>query len=241
MGWAQATLGLLACVKEDYLRGVRLCQQGADAGWLPETGDLAAFGLSIASCGLEDYEAASVQITKASYFLTKMLGQVGIIACLPVAATILANRGQPIRAVELLALAFTHPVRASGWMEQWPLLDRLRTELEETLGAEAYSAAWEHGRLLDAEAVLEKALHELASLHRPIQESANQSLDEPLSERELEVLTLISTGLTNREIADQLFVGVSTVKKHINHIYDKLDVKNRTSAVACARELNLLQ
>jgi LuxR family maltose regulon positive regulatory protein len=66
------------------------------------------------------------------------------------------------------------------------------------------------------------------------------SLVEPLSERELEVLRLIAAGLSNREIAEKLFVAVSTVKTHINNIYRKLDVSKRTQAVARARELNLL-
>jgi LuxR family maltose regulon positive regulatory protein len=63
---------------------------------------------------------------------------------------------------------------------------------------------------------------------------------EPLTERELEVLRLIAGGLSNREIARKLVVAVSTVKSHINHIYGKLDVKNRTQAVARGRTLGLL-
>ncbi len=66
------------------------------------------------------------------------------------------------------------------------------------------------------------------------------SLVEPLSERELEVLRLIAAGLSNREIAEELFVAVSTVKTHINNIYRKLDVSKRTQAVARAKELDLL-
>ena len=67
-----------------------------------------------------------------------------------------------------------------------------------------------------------------------------QALVEPLTERELEVLRLIAGGLSNREIAQQLVVAVSTVKSHINHLYGKLEVKNRTQAVARAQELGLL-
>jgi LuxR family maltose regulon positive regulatory protein len=66
-----------------------------------------------------------------------------------------------------------------------------------------------------------------------------QPLVEPLSERELEVLGLIATGLSNREIADRLFIVVGTVKRHINNIYGKLQVHRRTEAVARARELGL--
>jgi LuxR family maltose regulon positive regulatory protein len=65
-------------------------------------------------------------------------------------------------------------------------------------------------------------------------------LVDPLSERELEVLHLIALGLTNKEIAEQLFIAVGTVKAHTSTIYRKLDVANRTEAAARARQLGLL-
>ena len=64
---------------------------------------------------------------------------------------------------------------------------------------------------------------------------------EPLSERELEVLRLIASGASNRDIARKLFVSLATVKTHINNIYRKLEVRTRTQALARARELDLLQ
>jgi LuxR family maltose regulon positive regulatory protein len=66
------------------------------------------------------------------------------------------------------------------------------------------------------------------------------SLVDPLSARELEVLRLIAEGLSNREIANRLFITINTVKKHTRLTFDKLDVANRTHAVARARELGLL-
>jgi LuxR family maltose regulon positive regulatory protein len=65
-------------------------------------------------------------------------------------------------------------------------------------------------------------------------------LPEPLSERELEVLTLVAAGKTNQEIAKELFVALSTIKTHIKNIYGKLDSRSRTQAVSRARELGLL-
>ena len=70
--------------------------------------------------------------------------------------------------------------------------------------------------------------------------SAPRPPSEDLSERELEVLTLLASGRTNSEIANDLFVAVGTVKSHVNSIYNKLEVRNRTEAVARARELELL-
>jgi LuxR family transcriptional regulator, maltose regulon positive regulatory protein len=66
------------------------------------------------------------------------------------------------------------------------------------------------------------------------------ALAEPLSERQLEVLQLIAEGLTNAQIAQRLFISVTTVKWHSTNIYNKLDVRNRTQAVARARGLGLL-
>jgi LuxR family transcriptional regulator, maltose regulon positive regulatory protein len=63
---------------------------------------------------------------------------------------------------------------------------------------------------------------------------------EPLSEREVEVLELVAAGRSNAEIARELYLSVGTVKAHIHHIFGKLLVRNRSQAVARARELRML-
>jgi len=66
------------------------------------------------------------------------------------------------------------------------------------------------------------------------------SLVEPLSERELEVLRLMATGLSNHEIADKLIISVGTVKSHVHSVLGKLDARDRTQAVIKAQELKLV-
>lgn len=63
------------------------------------------------------------------------------------------------------------------------------------------------------------------------------TLVEPLSDREREILRLISNGSSNREIADQLFITEGTVKNHVTNILSKLNVRDRTQAALKAREL----
>ena len=87
------------------------------------------------------------------------------------------------------------------------------------------------------------ALDAEAPMHRgPIGPASPvaQPLEEPLSEREREVLRLVAAGLSNRDIAQELILATGTVKKHINNIFTKLNVHSRTQAVSQAREFNLL-
>lgn len=65
-------------------------------------------------------------------------------------------------------------------------------------------------------------------------------LVDPLTDRELEVLSYLPSRLTNAELAERCFVSVNTIKTHMAHIYQKLAVPNRSEAIARARELGLL-
>jgi LuxR family transcriptional regulator, maltose regulon positive regulatory protein len=75
---------------------------------------------------------------------------------------------------------------------------------------------------------------------RDIKPSHSYLLIEPLSERELQVLCLLAAGMSNREIADELVVAVSTIHSHCKSIYGKLDVHARSDAVQRAWELELI-
>jgi ATP/maltotriose-dependent transcriptional regulator MalT len=77
------------------------------------------------------------------------------------------------------------------------------------------------------------------SIHSVLNPQSSE-LVEPLSTRELEILRLIADGHSNQAIADTLIIAVSTVKRHINNIYGKLEVQSSTQALVRARELQLL-
>lgn len=87
------------------------------------------------------------------------------------------------------------------------------------------------GLIAECEAMLQK---------EPADSTAQHSLPNGLSEREVEVLQLFAEGLSNQEIAERLIISLGTVKAHSSHIYQKLDVRNRAQAVMVARELKLI-
>ena len=67
-----------------------------------------------------------------------------------------------------------------------------------------------------------------------------EDLVEPLSERELEILGVLATGASNREIANQLYITEGTVKNHVTNILGKLGVRDRTQAALKAKEMGLI-
>ena len=128
---------------------------------------------------------------------------------------------------------------AGPFYDYEPVTALVRAQLD----PDVFAAAWSKGQTMPIEAVIALVLQSQLPPQRSkpaSSPSTDQPLLDPLSERELEVLRLIAEGLSNAEIANQLVIGVSTVKKHVNHIFSKLGVESRTQALIRAGELNLL-
>jgi len=85
-----------------------------------------------------------------------------------------------------------------------------------------------------------KVLAEFSRLPRPAAAGDDDSIIEPLSKREIEILGLVAKGLSNKEIAENLFIAEGTVKNHLSNILAKLNVKDRMQAVLKAKERNLI-
>ncbi len=81
----------------------------------------------------------------------------------------------------------------------------------------------------------------LAGEEVTIRRVTHRELVEPISPREIEVLRLIAVGLSNKEIAEELCISVSTVKRHITNAYGKLGVSNRAEAIERSQALEILQ
>ena len=96
------------------------------------------------------------------------------------------------------------------------------------------------GEALIAPSVTRRLLDRFARLSVPADEKYAESLRE-LTEREREVLKLVAQGLSNREIAQRLFLAEPTVKTHISHLLIKLDLRDRTQLVVLAYEVGIVR
>jgi DNA-binding NarL/FixJ family response regulator len=104
---------------------------------------------------------------------------------------------------------------------------------------EAIRAAARDESILEP-SVAAKVIAEFTRVSSMVPSVQMEELVEPLSERELEILSWIARGASNKEIAGQLFIAEGTVKNHVTHILGKLGVRDRTQAALKARELGLL-
>ncbi len=95
------------------------------------------------------------------------------------------------------------------------------------------------GALIDP-LVTRKVVEAFTRLSPPPASALASTLPEPLSPRELEVLRLLAAGLSNREIAQRLYLAEGTVKNYVSNILGKLHVRDRTQAALRARELGLI-
>ena len=95
------------------------------------------------------------------------------------------------------------------------------------------------GNALIDPSVTRKVVAEFARLAQPAR-NPSDGLPEPLTERETDILKLLAQGLTNREIAQRIFLAEGTVKNYVTTILQKIGVRDRTQAAIRGRELGLL-
>lgn len=242
--WAGAAVADHALLQGDYAVAyaysqttLKLCQEQED-----QVG--CAFQvrrLGSAACGLGLYEEARGYFYEGLQTAVAAGNEAVTLDVMGETAWLLHGCGQMGRAAALASFVLNHPARLDIIKRR---LTGLLTEMEGVLPMEVLKTAVAHGKTLDFDKTVQELLAELG---RPLPDTGrvgelptSQPAVDPLTERELEVLQLIAGGLSNYDIALRLFVGVSTVKTHVNRIFSKLSVKSRTQAVALARERHLL-
>lgn len=234
---ALARSGNLPAAREDFREAFRI---------FLELGERSRTAWSLGGLGeIERQEGSYAEAARLYQESLELQFEVGAILEICFAIEALANLAAqthaPDRAArlwgagEILREFSGTPLPPSYRSDYAPYINVARAEL----GEKAFSVAWSEGRAMTLEQAVEYARAE-PEPRAAFPHAAGQSAPDALTPRELEVLRLISGGLSNREIADQLVLSVGTVKWYTTTIYGKLRVQSRTQAVALAKEMNLL-
>lgn len=237
---ATGTLAVLLCLMdEDYTQAAAEFEQYHLLSQVPFLGghnELGTrWGQVFIACGQGRFDDA--RALYSTLFWNRMDDPGPLSACFAIEALAHANEGDDEVAAMLLGRAHHIPAWASGWLSQWPMLTRLRAQLEQELGTAAFEAAWARGAAMSNSDVMRDIVHlDGESCDDPLPQPQFESL----SDREREVLGLIADGLSNRDIAEKLVLSIGTVKVHTRNIYGKLNVNSRTQAIAQANRLHLL-
>jgi predicted ATPase/DNA-binding NarL/FixJ family response regulator len=234
----------VAWLRRDYQDARRLFQQGHDLyREVNDPGGIATsiFGLGDTAQVLGDYQTAQTYFQQALKIALDMRWSPLILGIVTGVSDLLLKTGDNEQAVTFVVLAAQHPASDPPTRRR---ATQLLARAKGLLPSSTFTAASARGVTADLETIARSLIEQL-KLPREYppaggSRSTCQSLIEPLSERELEILRLLAQGLTNQDIAERLTLVVGTVKAHNHHIFNKLGVTSRTQAIARAREFNLL-
>jgi predicted ATPase/DNA-binding CsgD family transcriptional regulator len=231
-------LGGIALREEDFIGAGRYFQQSQEIYQeINDQGGLATSlnGLARAALAQDELLEArerfltALQISSEIQYLSLTLTiLVGI-------AHLLLQAGETRDVHQILTLIKDNPASEKEAVEQARKLARdynldLSSYLEQSMDLDGYIS----------HLLLWLPVTEIKSTPQTTSSSLPQSLIDPLTERELEVLHLIAAGLTNQQIAETLIISPGTAKWYTSQIYSKLGVRKRTQAVARARELKII-
>jgi predicted ATPase/DNA-binding NarL/FixJ family response regulator len=234
-------LALVAVVRHDYERAAVLHEESLKLA--RGAGDDLAVVLSLipgtlAHAGLGDYRRARSLCQEGLTLSRRLKLMHQISAFLNVSAVLAASQGQDVRTARLWGAAgalreatdlFLSPVEHAYFDSN---IAAARARLDE----KAWDGAWAEGREMPPDEAIEYALESPKALEPEVQEVVHPA---GLSDREAEVLRLVAEGLTNVQVARELYVSPRTVDRHLNSVYRKLGVGSRTAAARFAAENGL--
>ncbi|GAB4426898.1 MAG: LuxR family transcriptional regulator [Chloroflexi bacterium OHK40] len=242
IGGALVNLSEIAVIEGEYQRARGLLSEA-----LQHFGDLSdhyriarVYAMQAQLALARGDEQALMDLAQRCFQLARALGEEGLIAdCLAGLADSAARRQAFVRAMRLWSAAEAQVEAARLPCIPVPSPDRARLQAaaRAALGAQHALTIWHEGARLSPEAALQlPSAPESGAIP-----AGRMPADRPamLTRRELEVLRLISAGLTNSQIAERLVISVATVKTYLSTIYDKLGVHSRTAAMRYAIDRQL--
>jgi non-specific serine/threonine protein kinase len=248
IAWALHLLGIAAHLEADYPTARAHYERSLairrGLGYQEGIGVLLAL-LGMVALREGELGQAHARLGEALAVIRAVVGPWGLAPLLAGLSRLAAAAGQPVRAVRLGAFATTvsesHHTPLIPFSEALLVegLEQARLELDEG----AYATAWAEGQAMSSEEGIAEALA-LDGAPSPAPPPApgppRGRGPAGLTPTELRVLRFLAAGRTTKEIAAELVVAVSTVDRHITHLYAKLGVRNRVQATALALKDGLI-
>jgi DNA-binding CsgD family transcriptional regulator len=249
IAWAHHLLGLAAYIADDdltarvhYERSLAMRR----ALHFPEGEGILIILLGLVAARQGNLVEARGLYREGLAIVRELLGPWGLAMPLAALAHIAAASGQPGRAVHLGAtatrLSDTYQTPLIPLVE--PFLAQGLDAARHALGELTYAQAWREGQAMSLESAIAEALAvDIAPVTAAAapEGQAKSTVFGNLTPTELKVLRQLVGGSTTKEIAAELVVAISTVDRHITHIYAKLGARNRAEATAMALKTGLMQ
>jgi predicted ATPase/DNA-binding CsgD family transcriptional regulator/Tfp pilus assembly protein PilF len=240
-----AHLGIIPFSMGDNGRAARYFEEAValsqDIGGRIPASYISLYNLALIAQSEGDHKRASELYEEGLALAVEVGDKANAAYCLEGLAGLFGQHGESRRAVRLYGAseATLETVGAPLYVhaQDRALYERAVGVLRSRLGEEAFEAAWSEGRAMTPEEAIEDALESPKSTEEA---GAPPAYPAGLSAREIDVLRLVARGMTNAQIATELFISPNTVNRHLNSIYHKLGVGSRAAATRFASEHNLL-
>jgi DNA-binding CsgD family transcriptional regulator len=236
-------LGIIRLRQDDHALAVRYFEEALEIA--REIGDRLIGSIALYNLALEesreqgDHERAAGLYAEGLGLAVEMGDRANAAYCLEGLAGLISARDEPSRATRLLGAseALLEVVGAPRYVQAQArvLYERAVESLRSRLGKETFEAAWAAGRSMSPEEAIEYALEE-----SPEEIEPQPVPPAGLSAREVEVLELIARGMTNAQIAQELYISPRTVNAHMGSVYHKIGSSTRAEAARFASEHDLL-
>jgi predicted ATPase/DNA-binding CsgD family transcriptional regulator len=240
-----AHLGIIPFSMGDNGRAARYFKEALtlsqDIGGRIPASYISLYNLALIAQSEGDHKRASELYEEGLALAVEVGDKANAAYCLEGLAGLIGQHGEPRRAVRLYGAseAILETVGAPLYVhaQDRALYERAVGVLRSRLGEEAFEAAWSEGRTMYPEDAIEYALESPKTTEEG---GTAPAYPAGLSTREIDVLKLVARGMTNAQIARDLFISPNTVNRHLNSIYHKLGVGSRAAATRFASEHNLL-
>jgi predicted ATPase/DNA-binding CsgD family transcriptional regulator len=228
----QNQIGLIANEQGDFATALEIL--GECVAFSRSNGDMGALeqyleSLANAQLGTDDVDGAAASWTEALSICRDRDDPFGMIWSLGGLALVAALRDEDERALRLAAVVerLSREFSFTAWSFRVNRLHDISERIRKKLGPRRSEQIWSQGMAMNTAAALEYA----AGGKTPSTEEADRG---PLSRRELEVAAMVAGGMTNKEIAQRLFIAERTAEGHVERIRNKLGVRSRTEVATWA-------